>query len=107
MADWSAINVPVTATGQFQWTSPPQQITGVPSAISISTVVTGGQVAFSQPLSWTPVDVGSGSAPGTYLMEIRGTGTVSCVSGMPSVVVVDARAESTNAMPPGPTSPGS
>lgn len=105
MADWTGVSVPVTTTGQFQWTSSPQQIAGVPNAISISTIVIGGQVAFSAPLTWTPVDAGAGSQPGTSLMELKATATISCVSGSPSVLVVDARAESSRVTPP--TSSGS
>jgi hypothetical protein len=99
MADWSGQSLPVSDTGNFEWTSSTIQITGVPNSIVLVTKVVGGQVAYSTPLEVTPIEVGAGSSPGTFLAAIRVSGNVTCISGTPSVLLWEARAESSGPAP--------
>jgi hypothetical protein len=104
MADWSGVSIPISTTGQVNWQSSTQQITGVPNAIVEVTKIVGGQVVTAAPIQFQPVDLGPGSSPGTELAALTTSFNVTCRSGNPSLLIWEARFESSGPLPNSPNS---
>ncbi len=103
MADWSGQSIPISATGEVKWQSSTQQITGIPNAIVEVTKIVGGQLVTADPILFRPIDLGPGTSPGTHLVAFTASFNVTCMSGSPSLLIWEARFESSSPIPNSPS----
>jgi|HubBroStandDraft_6_1064221.scaffolds.fasta_scaffold201427_1 hypothetical protein len=102
MADWSGQSIPISATGDVKWQSSTQQITGVPNSIVEVTKIVGGQLVTAAPILFKPLELGPGTSPGTELVALTASFNVTCMSGSPSLLIWEARFESSGPIPNSP-----